>query len=318
MIFLEPPLAKSVDLWNKHIIFICHRCMVTLLHSSHFQVLLSFTTILHSTGHTVPNQAPVPAKDCQVLGHSGQDMTSTKVVMAGLKCSTSKGFKTTAIISWCTESTPAPPGNNPVNRPTSCSSTPPPESPSSTPKHPSGRHGWHPIRLPTKIFQPSVELRTTNIAAIEDLPPLPELSYNKYEAYDSCNDLLDLGGAQGNAPMSLKQTEFSLKEFAKKMEQPNYSAFNKGNKVWVARFIEKRHRSIILGQSHLKPLWDRPLNWELAVIDFMALCRIWLQLKDFNIAEWIWRQWVVIVWSNVQGIIADRGKRKFQATRDRR
>jgi hypothetical protein len=43
------PPAKTVDLGNMPINVIRCMGMVTLLHSSHFQVLLSFITILHST-----------------------------------------------------------------------------------------------------------------------------------------------------------------------------------------------------------------------------------------------------------------------------
>jgi hypothetical protein len=51
----------------------------------------------------------------------------------------------------------------------------------------------------------------------------------------------------------LKQTEFSLKQFAKRMGPPNFSAFNKCKKVWVAGFLEMKHRSNIPGHNILKP-----------------------------------------------------------------
>jgi len=62
--------------------------MVVLLHSSHCQVLISFTTILHSTWHIFPKEPPVQANTLQVVAHSGKDMTSTKEVMMGYKWST--------------------------------------------------------------------------------------------------------------------------------------------------------------------------------------------------------------------------------------
>jgi hypothetical protein len=85
-----------------------------------------------------------------------------------------------------------------------------------------------------------------------DVPPLPEISYEEYDADDESNDSSDLGGAEGKPPVSLKQTEFSLKQFAKRIGQANYSAFNKWKKGWVAGFLEKEHRSIIQGQKRLK------------------------------------------------------------------
>jgi hypothetical protein len=92
----------------------------------------------------------------------------------------------------------------------------------------------------------------TDVAGIADLPPLQEISYDQYDVENESDDSSDLGGAAGKAPISLKQTEFSLKQFAKRMGQPNFSAFNKWKNVWVAGFHEKKHRSIIRGQNRLK------------------------------------------------------------------
>jgi len=75
------------------------------------------------------------------------------------------------------------------------------------------------------------------------------MSYDEYDAADESDDMSDLGGAEGKPPISLKQTEFSLKQFAKRMRQANNSVFNKWKKVWVAGFLEKKHRSIIRGQN---------------------------------------------------------------------
>jgi len=144
---------------------------------------------------------------------------------------------------------PGPPGNHPLNQPTSSSSTPPPQPPSGSP-------GRHPISLPTKRFQPPAETRNPDVAGIADLPPLLEISYNEYDAADGGDDSSDLGSAEGKPPISLKQTEFSLKQFAKRMGQANYSAFNKWKKVWVAGFLKKKHRSNIRGQNRLKQVQD--------------------------------------------------------------
>ena len=69
------------------------------------------------------------------------------------------------------------------------------------------------------------------------------------DADDESNNSSDLGGAEGKPPVSLKQTEFSLKQFTKRMGQANYSEFNKWKKVWVAGFFGKKHWSIIWGQN---------------------------------------------------------------------
>jgi len=88
----------------------------------------------------------------------------------------------------------------------------------------------------------------------------------------------------------LKQIEFSLKQFAKRKGQPNFSAFNKWKKVWVAGLLEKKHRSIIPGQNHLKQQQIGPLHWEMAVADYLETFDKWLPLENFNNAEWIRRQ----------------------------
>jgi hypothetical protein len=119
---------------------------------------------------------------------------------------------------------------------------------------------------------------------------LPEISYNKYDADDESDDLSDLGGAEGKPPVSLKQTEFTLKQFAKRMGQANNSTFNKWKKGWVAGFLEKMHWSIIRGQNRLKQLSDGPLHWETAVADFLETFETWLPLDNLHNAEWICRQ----------------------------
>ena len=103
--------------------------------------------------------------------------------------------------------------NHPVNRPTSSSSTPPPDPPSGSP-------GRHPISLPMKRFQLPEDPRKTDVAWLVDLPPLPEMSYEEYDAADESDDLSNLGGAGGNPPISLKPTEFSLKQFPKGWARP--------------------------------------------------------------------------------------------------
>ena len=118
-------------------------------------------------------------------------MTSTKGVMAGLKCSPPPE---------CSEQGPlfpvaprVPPGlleTNRVNWPISFTSDPPPGPPT-------GAHGGTPISLPMKSFQPPVEPPITDVAGIGELPPLPEISYDDYDADDRSDDSSELGGAEG-------------------------------------------------------------------------------------------------------------------------
>ena len=174
---------------------------------------------------------------------------------------------------------PARPQNNPVIRPISSSSTAPGRLPSAP--------GRPTISLPTKRFLPAAEPRRTDVAGIADLSPLPDIYYDQYDPDYESDDSSDLGGTEGKAPISLKQTEFTLKQFAKRMGQPNFSAFNKWKKVWVAGFLEKKHRSIIRQQNRLTQSRDGLLHWETAVADFLETFGTRLPLENFDNAEWI-------------------------------
>jgi len=77
----ELPLAKTVNLGNNPINIICRMGMVIHLYSNHFQALSICISTLYSTWRKVPSQPPAQAKDIQVNGHGGKDMTSTKVVV---------------------------------------------------------------------------------------------------------------------------------------------------------------------------------------------------------------------------------------------
>jgi hypothetical protein len=101
-----------------------------------------------------------------------------------------------------------------------------------------------------------------------------------------------LGGADGQALIGLMQTEFSLKQFARRMGQPHFSMFNKWKRVCIAGFLEKKHRSIIPGQNFLKQMRDGHLHWEMPVADFLVTFETWLPLENFDNAEWIRWQWV--------------------------
>jgi hypothetical protein len=141
---------------------------------------------------------------------------------------------------------------------------------------------------------PTAEQRKTDVARIADLPPLPEISYDEYDADDECDHSSDLGGAEGKPPVSLKQTKFSLRQFAKRMGQDNDSVFNKWKTEWVAGFHKTKHQSIIWGLHWLKQLGDGPLHCETEVAECLETFETWLHLDNFDTAEWIRRQWVEI------------------------
>jgi hypothetical protein len=184
---------------------------------------------------------------------------------------------------------PGPPENHPVNTPTSSSSNPPPESSDSAARRTL-------ISLGTKRFQLPAEPRKTDVAMITEFPPLPEMSYDNYDADDERDILSDLGGTEHILPVSLKHTEFSLKQIAEKIGYANYSAFNKWKKGGVAVFLEKKQRSIIRGQTWLKQVCNGPLHWEMAVVEFLETLETSLPLDNFDHAEWIYQQWGQIFW----------------------
>ena len=167
------------------------------------------------------------------MGHSGNNMTSNKVVMAGVKCSTppqipgrlpsSPGAPTVA---------PGQMENHPVNRPTIAQPDPALKPPSGTPRRP-------PICLQMITFQLAAEPRKIDVAKIADLASLPDMSNNRYDSDDERDNLLDLGGTEGKPPISQMQTNFSLKQLTQTMGQANYTAFNKWTKVWAAVFLER-------------------------------------------------------------------------------
>jgi hypothetical protein len=76
------------------------------------------------------------------------------------------------------------------------------------------------------------------------------MSYDEYHAADESDDCLDSGGAEGKPPLSLKQTEFSLKQFAKRMGQLNFGAFQEWKKVWVAGFLRRSFGPVSGGRTN--------------------------------------------------------------------
>jgi len=68
----------------------------------------------------------------------------------------------------------APPGNTPVIHPTSSARTAPGQLP--------GAPWKPPISLPTKWSQPAAGPRRTDVAGIVDLPPIPDITDDEYDA----------------------------------------------------------------------------------------------------------------------------------------
>jgi len=205
----------------------------------------------------------------------------------------------------------AQPWKNPGFWPTSSPSIAPGQHPSA-PGTPSNS-------LPMKGYEPAAEPCRTDVPGIADLPLSPWISFDESDADHQNNNTSELGVAEGNAPIRLKQMEFSLMQFDKKMGQPTFSTFNKWKKLWVAGGLEKKHWSIIPWQNCLKQCQDGNLHSNTAVADFWRLSRpggIWKPLlmpNGFGDTGLEWFRW------NVQArfMRKEAAKQKQQATSDR-
>lgn len=118
------------------------------------------------------------------------------------------------------------------------------------------------------------------------------MPYDNQDADDESIDLSDIGSADTKLPTSLKQTKFSLTQFAKSMRQANNGAFNKWKIVWVDWFLEEKNWPSIQGQNCWYQVRDGPLHWEMVVAELLKTFLNWLPLNDFDNAQWIRRQWV--------------------------
>jgi hypothetical protein len=139
-----------------------------------------------------------------------------------------------------------------------------------------------------KRFRLAAKPCRIDVTGIADSPLLSEISYDEFDSDYESDDSLDLGMAEGKAPISSKETEFSLNQYAKWMGQPNLSAFNRWKIIRVTGFLHKKHLCIILGQNRLKQQRGGPLHWETAVADCLQTIEKWLPLENFYNAEWIW------------------------------
>jgi hypothetical protein len=64
------------------------------------------------------------------------------------------------------------------------------------------------INLPTKPFQPAAEPCRIDVAGIADFSPWTVSCYDEFNADDESNDSADFSGAEGQALIHLKETEF--------------------------------------------------------------------------------------------------------------
>jgi len=257
---LETHQAKTLNSGNKQINFILLWGIVTLLCGHHFQPRRSSTTVPHATWHQAHNKALLQPKDIRVMGHCGVHMISPKEVLVELKCSSHSNSQDMShqsqvnlecllhrleAIKWFSWHLLSPLHQDNDLR---------------APRRP-------PIGLSLKWFQTAAEPRRTDVAGIADLPPIPDISYDQKNADSESDNSSDMGGAKDQAPISLKQTEFSFKQYAKRMGQPNFSIFNQWKKVWVAAFLEKKHWSIDCGQNNFTRLRDGTLHWVTAIAE---------------------------------------------------
>jgi len=235
---LEIYWEKTTDSGNPWINFIQHGRISISLRSYHLPALPHSATLPHWTCFQDYEQALVQPKDIQVMGHRSNQMNFPMEDMADMKCCPLRNSQDT--------------GHH-LNTPLECL------------QHRLNRIQLFGIYLPPPLYQdnfkqylgdPPLASKRNDFsllrncaremyAAITNLPPLPDISADKYEADNESDDLLGLGSATGKALMHLKQ-------FAKRMGQSNFSTFNKWKKVWVAGWLEEKHTLSIRGENHMK------------------------------------------------------------------
>jgi len=149
-----------------------HMGIFTCLPSGHIEALHSDITIVQSITHTDRDQPSAQTKYIQVMGHSGKNMTSTKVGYGESEMFPplqSIGQRLSSLGVWRVPSGPLE--INPVNWSTSSSSNPPPEPLLGTPETP-------PISPPTNRFQLLMELWQTDVTGIMHVCTLSPISYD--------------------------------------------------------------------------------------------------------------------------------------------
>jgi len=109
------------------------------------------------------------------------------------------------------------------------------------------------------------------------------------------NDQSDLGGAEGEALIIIKQNIFCLNQFATWMRLPDYTVSNTWKKVWLAGFLEKKHLGIIQTKNCLKQLPDGTLHWAKVVVNYLQTFQNWLQWANDDTAKWNRREWIEMV-----------------------
>jgi hypothetical protein len=94
---------------------------------------------------------------------------------------------------------------------------------------------WHicetPQQVPNKMIPAACRTIETGVTRVANWPPILEISFNDHDADAASNNSLALDTAECKPPGGLKHPKFSSKQFAKRMGQGNYSAFDKNMKV---------------------------------------------------------------------------------------
>jgi hypothetical protein len=83
----------------------------------------------------------------------------------------------------------------------------------------------------------------------------------------------------------------------------------------VAEFLEKKHWLIIQRQNGSKQLRDGPLHWEMMVAEYLETFETWQPVENFDNAEWIWRQWVGMLFKECAREIREARKKGRRANK---
>jgi len=206
---------------------------------------------------------------------------------------------------------PGSPGNNPVNRPISSSSTPPPGPPFGAPGRP-------PISHPTKRFLPPVEQRKRDVACIADLAPLTENDYHDYDADDESDDSSDLGAIEGKPQSVWSNSNSPWSNLPKRWGRPTIVHSTSGRNYGWLGFSRKSIGPISGGRSDWNSLEMDPCTGRqpLQIVwrHLRAGCR---RIMSIMLKRFIGSGWSGF-WRNVEAKLERRGKRDSEATCDQR
>jgi len=282
---LEITQAMTLNSGNPRISLFHHLGIVTCLRILHFKVLPSFITLPHSTWHQAHNQGVVQPYHIRVMGHCGKDTMSSKKVMVDLKCSALSN---------------SPERGHDLQVHLKCH------------KHRLETLQSFGQHLPPRPNTDNVlgHQRATLLAYQQnDFSQIRNPGGQKLPGLWICPHVqwFLMTNSMQMMWVTIGQTGVGLKanpQSAWRKQNSTQSNFPKGwcSQTLVHSTSGRRYGWLgFWGRSIGPVFWNRtvcnssgmePQHWETAVAEVLETSKSWLPLKNFDNAEYIWRQWV--------------------------